>query len=106
MIARSFLSHRSFANIETIVGDRSNWKRSGVLILSSQSPGMSEDLRKTIVFALDPTQWQPSMKEQNPWPPIFSVIKVLRRRRERGARRIEHGRYTANDRDRPNRRRQ
>ncbi len=54
-------------------------------------PGMSKDLRKTIHLALDPTQWQPSMVEYNSWPPIFSVIAVLRRRREREARAIKQG---------------
>ncbi len=72
--------------------DRRRPKRSGVVIWSSRSLSMSGDLQKTIIMPLDPTQWQPSMKEQNSWPPIFSVIADLRRRREREARRIEHGR--------------
>ncbi len=29
------------------------------------------------ILALDPAQWQPSMKEQNLWPAIVSVIAVL-----------------------------
>ncbi len=71
-------------NTGTIVGEPSDWKRSGVLIWSSRSYDKSEDL--------DPTQLQPSLKEQDSWPPFFSVIAVLRRRKEREAKRIEHGR--------------
>ncbi len=89
---RLFLSHRSFATAEAIVGNRSDGGREGGFIWSSESPGMSEDVRNTVSFALDPAQWQPSKKEQNLCPPIFSFIAVLRRRREREARRIEHGR--------------
>ncbi len=88
----SFYRIDLFASTETIVGDWSDCKWSGVLIWSFRSPGMREDLRKTIIFAQNLTQCQPSIKGQNSWPPIFSVIAVLRRRRERKARRIEHGR--------------